>query len=247
MDNFNEFEQPTGPQKSTGDIISHAFEMYKGVFLYAILAMVIYILASILIQALSGFDSMALSEEMREADGDFSSINIWGIPGVRTYYGLSGLLGLFAAPLYVGLIYMANKYNFKEPIQLSDLFIGYRQNLVNILIYSLISSIIIGISFAMCVIPGFFVLPLLMLGYPALLFENATFSEALTKSFSIAKENYGVFLGASFLGLLISVAGVILCGIGLIATMPFLLIVMYSTYCAFCGRPRPLQTEKQIL
>jgi hypothetical protein len=39
---FQEFSQQNQPQKSTSEIISHAFETYKGVFLYAILAMVLY-------------------------------------------------------------------------------------------------------------------------------------------------------------------------------------------------------------
>lgn len=240
MENFDEFDQPNVPQKTSSDIISHAFETYKNVIGYAILAMVIYMVASIILQSLSGFNSRSFSEEIMNSSGDYTGLNVWAIPGMTTYYGLSGLLGILVAPLYVGIIYMANKAELKEKLELSDLFIGYRQNFVNILIYGLISSIILGVSFALCLIPGFFVLPLLMLGYPVLLFENATFSEAFSKSFNIAKENYGVFLGASFLGILISFAGIILCGIGIIATAPFLLIVMYSTYCAFCGRPRAL-------
>jgi len=243
METFDEFDQPNLPQKTSGDIISHAFETYKSVIGYAILAMVIYLLASVLIQSLSGFNSRDFSSEIMNSTGNFGDINVWAIPGMTTYYGLSGLLGILVAPLYVGIIYMANKSELKEKLEISDLFIGYRQNFVNILLYGLISSIILGFSFAMCLIPGFFVLPLLLLGYPILLFENASFSEALSKSFNIAKENYGVFLGASFLGLLISFAGIILCGIGIIATAPFMLIVMYSTYCAFCGRPRALLSK----
>ena len=111
---------------------------------------------------------------------------------------------------------------------------------MNILIYTVISNIILIIAVAMCVLPVFFVIPFLLLGYPVLLFENATFSEALSKSFSIAKDNYGTFLGTAILGFLISIAGVFLCGIGLVFTALFYLVVMYSTYCAFCGRPRPI-------
>ena len=76
-----------------------------------------------------------------------------------------------------------------------------------------------------------------------LLFENATFSEALKKSFNLAKENYGVFLGTAFLGLLVSVCGIFLCGIGIVFTMPIFLVVMYSLYVAYCGRPRPIITK----
>lgn len=242
MENFQEFDQPIGPEKSAGSIISHAFENYKGVVLYAIAAMVLMFVASFVIQFLTGFDSRSFSEEMMSSGGDVSMTNVLAAPGFGLYYGLSGLLGIVLSPLYVGVIYMANKYNLKQPLEFSDLFIGYKQNMVNIMIYSLISSIILAIAFTLCVLPGFLVAPLLLIGYPILIFENATFSEALSKSFNIAKDNYGTFLGAAVLGILISIAGVFLCGIGLIASMPFYLLVMYSTYCAFCGRPRPLVT-----
>lgn len=243
MDSFQDFDQHNAPQRASGEIISHAFEMYKGVFLYALLAMGIYFIVSLVIQPISGFESKSFGEVISSSDGDFSAMKMWSIPGIKVYYGLSGLLSLVLAPLYVGIIYMANKYNFRQPMQVSDLFIGYRQNFVNVLIYSLISSIVIGISFMLCFIPAFFVLPFFLLGYPVLLFENASFSEALSKSFNTAKDNYGVFLGASFLGLLISVAGILLCGIGIIATMPFYFAVMYSAYCAFCGVPRQLELK----
>ena len=77
-----------------------------------------------------------------------------------------------------------------------------------------------------------------------LLFENASGTEALGKSFNIAKENYATFLGTTLLGLLISFAGIVLCGIGIIVTAPFIMIVMYSAYCAFLGKPRQLLDKK---
>lgn len=237
---FQEFSQQNAPQRSTSEIISHAFNVYKGILLYAVLAMVIYIVASFIIQAISGFNSQNFLEIMKSSDGDLSSYSIWAIPGLKMYYGLSFILGILLAPLYVGIIYIANKNNLQQPINFSDLFIGYRQNFVNIIIYSIISNIILGISFALCFIPGFLVLPLLMLGYPILLFENATFMEALTKSINIAKENYGVFFGTTIVGFLISLSGILLCFIGIILTVTFILVVMYSLYCAYLGKPRPL-------
>lgn len=240
METFQEINGDQLPKKTSGEIISHAFEMYKGVFLYAILAMVIYFLVSMIIQPLSGFDSSSFSEEIRSADGDFSSLDVWAIPGMKMYYGLSGIVNLLLAPLHVGVIYLANKYNNRESLQVADLFIGYRQNFVNILIYSLLAHVIMAISIVMCFLPFFFVIPFLLLGYPILLFENASFTEAFSKSFQIAKDNYAVFLGTAILGLLISISGILLCGVGIVATMPFYFAVMYSAYVAFCGKPRPL-------
>ena len=241
MDTFEEFDQPIGPEKSAGAIIAHAFEIYKGIFLYAVAALLISFVVSSLIQPISGFNQADFMEEVKSSDGGFP--NVWVVPGFAFYSGLSGLISLLLAPLYVGVIYIANKYNLQESIKFSDLFIGFKQNFLNILLYTLISWIIMGVAFALCFLPAVFVIPFLLLGYPILLFENATFSEALSKSFSIAKDNYGTFLGTSVLGLLISIAGVFLCVIGIVFTALFYLVVMYSTYCAFCGRPRPIMLK----
>lgn len=239
MNSFQEFSDAQRG-KSWSEIISHAFEMYKGVFLYGILAMVLYTVASMVVQPISGFDSQGFSQEILEADGDFSGVDIWGYPGFSFYYGLSALVSFLLVPLFVGIIYLANQYYYKQRLHVGDLFIGYRQNFINILIYSVISSIITVIAFAMCILPGFFILPFLLLGYPILLFENASFSEALSKSFRIAKENYGVMLITTVLAIIISISGILLCGIGIFATLPFYMVMMYSAYCAFCGSPRPV-------
>lgn len=245
METFQEFGEAQVPERSAGSIISHAFEMYKGVFLYAIGALLLMFALSLIIQPVSGLDSDAMLEEMRSSPETFGE-NIWGIPGIKTYYGLSGLIGVLMMPLYVGIIYMANRYNLKQKLSFSDLFIGYRQNFVNILIYAIVSSIIMTIAFAMCLLPGFLILPFLLLGYPILLFENASFSAALSKSFEIGKKNYGTLLGASLLGLLISICGIFLCGIGIVFTAMFYLVVMYSAYCAYCGRPRIIEPDAAV-
>ncbi|MDM1554112.1 beta-carotene 15,15'-monooxygenase [Chryseobacterium indologenes] len=244
MSEFNEFDQQGSvPNRETGSIISHAFEMYKGVFGYAIVAMIIYIVGGIIIQSLTGFNSAAIMEEMKTS-GDYANFRYWETPGFSMYMTFSSLFLLLLTPLYVGLIYMVNKFNTKNPIEFSDLFIGYRQNFVNILIYSFISGIISSVALTLCFLPFIFIYPFLLLGYPILLFENSSAIDALSKSFNIAKENYGTFLGVSFLGLLISLAGIILCGIGFILTAPFIMIVMYSTYCAFVGKPRQIMYTK---
>lgn len=244
MSEFNEFDQQGSvPSRETGSIISHAFEMYKGVFGYAIVAMIIYIIGGAIIQGVTGFNSAAIVEEMKSS-GDYGNFRYWETPGFSMYTTFSSIFLLLLTPLYVGLIYMVNKFNTKNPVEFSDLFIGYRQNFVNILIYSLISGIISSVAMAFCFLPFIFIYPFLLIGYPILLFENSSAIEALSKSFSIAKENYGTFLGVSFLGLLISLAGVILCGIGIILTAPFIMIVMYSAYCAFVGKPRQITYTK---
>ena len=111
MDTFQEFDQPSGPEKSAGAIITHAFDVYKGVFLYAVAALLISTVISSLTQPISGFNQAELMEEVKSADGGFP--NLWVVPGFAFYSGLSGLVSLLLAPLYVGVIYIANKYNLQ--------------------------------------------------------------------------------------------------------------------------------------
>lgn len=245
MSEFDEFDQQGSvPSKEAGSIISHAFEMYKGVFLYALISMIIYIIGDFILQSITGFNSWSGFNDFRNLDGNYTDYEYWRKPGFSLYYSFSSVLGILLSPIYVGLIYIANKFNTKNAIEFSDLFIGYRQNLGNILLYSLCTTIILGISAAMCGIPFFFVFPFFLLGYPILLFENATAMDAISKTFNIAKENYGTFLGVSLLGLLISISGLVLCCIGIIITAPFIMIVMYSAYCAYLGKPRQLILKK---
>lgn len=245
MSEFKEFDQQGSvPERNTGSIISHAFEMYKGVFLYALVVMIIYFIADSILQSITGLKWYSNYSSFRNFDEDNYRNILINRPGTSLYYSFSGLLSILLSPLFVGLMYITNKFNTKASIEFSDLFIGYRQNLGNILLYSLITNIILWISIAMCFIPVFFVYPLFLLGYPILLFENANAMDAISKTYNIAKENYSIFLGTSFLGIIISAAGIILCCIGLIFTLPFIYIAMYSIYCAYLGKPRQITYNK---
>ncbi|KFE98385.1 beta-carotene 15,15'-monooxygenase [Chryseobacterium formosense] len=245
MSEFNEFDQQGSvPERSTGSIISHAFEMYKGVFLYGLVAMIIYLIGDFVIQSISGFGSWTNYSDFKDFDEDSYRELLLNRPGVSLYYSFAGVLSILLSPLYVGLIYITNKFNTKTPIEFTDLFIGYRQNLGNILLYSLITNIILWVSLALCFIPFLFVYPLFFLGYPILLFENTNAMDAISKTYNIVKDNYSVFLGTAILAGLITFSGILLCCIGIIFTYPFIYIAMYSAYCAYLGKPRQITYNK---
>lgn len=244
MENFNEFDvKASAPERSTSEIIAHAYENYKKVVVYGIVFFIIMIVISYVLSYIaglvSGYNALDVQSMMRENPEKMSGFTgVFSIPGMKSYSALSFLLGLLVYPLYAGFLVILNKSNHQKPVEFSDLFIGYRQNTLQLIIYGLISNIIFGIGVVACVLPFFFIYPLLFIGLPIIVFEKKTAVEALSKSFNIAKANYGTFLGASLLALLIAIAGVILCGFGLIVTVPFLVAAMYSAYCAFCGVPQ---------
>ncbi len=253
MENFSEFElQGTAPQRNFSDIISHAFNNYVKIIGWSILVTFLTFVASILISAITGplvgYNSLETQAEMEElmkdgsfADGSFMT-RMFEIPGYLESMLLSAVLSLLMYPIYAGYVYAMHRANTGQTVSLGDFFIGFRQNTLQYIIFGLLMGIAVIIGFMLCVLPLFFIIPFFFLGIPFILFENANAIDALKKSFRTAGSNYGTILAVSFISLIITVAGVIFCGIGILVTAPFFYAAMYSVYCAYFGVPREIQT-----
>lgn len=246
MSNFNEFERPIGPEKNTSSIISHAFENYKKVILYGVLLIVGIGIASSLLSTLlqlvlgvSAQDPELMKEVMETKD--FSLL--FTSPGFITNTSSSYILGLLFYPFYAGFLYIIHKANNNLEFNFSDLFIGYRQNTLNIILYGLLSGVLIGVGFVLCVIPGILIFALTFIGLPILFFENKGAIESLQKAFEVSKEHFWTMVGTSVLAVIISILGIFLCGIGIVFTAMFSYAVMYSAYCALCGTPYETKSE----
>lgn len=238
MAQLNEFDRPDFiPKRKTSSIINHALALYKGIALYGMIAMLIYIIGSYIIQNAIGFDSVEMVNEIRNNEGAYSAFNYREIPGFSAFLTISGIFALLLSPLYTGLIYIVAKYNFRIKARFSDLFIGYRRNFASIVLYSVIAGIISGFAAFFCFLPLFLVYPFLLSGYAVLLFEDASAIGALKRSAALARQSYGTFLAVTVLGMLMSWSGIILCGIGIVLTAPFFAVIMYSTYRAFSDKP----------
>ncbi|SFI23139.1 hypothetical protein [Halpernia frigidisoli] len=244
MENFTEFDNlSTTPQKDSNSIIAHAFDNYKKVVWYGVLIIVgVYVISSI-VSSLFGFNQAEAINIIREAARTKNYEEIRNIEGLRSNYGISILINLALFPLYAGFMYILNKANFGEQYAFSDLFIGYKQNTAQLILYYVISVVITTISLILCVIPVIFIAPFLFLGLPIVFFENASATDALKKSYETVKNNYATFLGLAILTFLISISGVILCCVGLVLTSMFSYAAKYSAYCAYFGAPKPISTK----
>ncbi len=246
MSNFDEFEKPIGPEKDTGSIISHAFENYKKVILYGILIIVgVGIASSIistLLQLILGIGSQdpELVQEVIK-NRDFSLLI--NSPGFITNTSSNYVIGLLFYPLYAGFLYIIHKANNNIDINFNDLFIGYRQNTLNIILYGLLSGIFVGVGFVLCIIPGLFALALTFIGLPIVFFENKGPVEALQKAFEVSKQHVWTMVGVSLLSILISISGIFLCFVGVIFTAMFSYSAMYSAYSALRGTPYEIKSE----
>lgn len=249
MENFNELETVgTVPNRDSGSIISHAYELYKGIFIYPLVAGLIFFIAVSIIASISGLGAIFMemgqnSQSMSGYDAEMYNEIYRGTPFLTFMGGFSIANILILSPLIVGTIYIAHKKNLNQQIDFGDLFIGYKQNFLNIVLYGLIFSIAVIICTNLCYVPAVFVMPFLFLGYPFLLFQNVSAIEALKNSFEIVKNNYGDFLLINLLAYLCSSLGLIACCIGIIVTYMFYYSTMYSAYCAYVALPRQLDQK----
>lgn len=240
MSNFNEFDRPLAPEQSIGSVLSHAWENYKEVVGYGILIMVGTSLASTLvsniIQFLMGIEAND-AELMKEVMASKNYFLIFQSPAFVSNSSISYMIGLLFYPLYAGYLYVIHKANSKKSISFNDLFIGYHQNTLQIILYGLLSGLLTGIGLLLCFIPGVLLGALLFIGLPVVFFENKTALEGIRKSFEVGKKHLGAFLGIALLASVISLSGILLCCIGIIATAPFIFSAFYAAYCAYCGAP----------
>lgn len=245
METFKEFDQNgTAPGRNFSEILKHAFNTYGKVIGWSVLLLVIMAVISWLLQLitapLTGYNAMAANQEMQELikNGDYQAIK--DIPGYKESVFISYALGILLYPLTAGFLYIMHKGNTGQPVSFGDLFIGFKRNALQYIIYGVITGIAYFIGLMLCVLPAFLLMPLFFLGSSYILFEDMPAMDALKKSFSVGKENYGTLLGVGFVAAIIAFAGIFLCGIGIIVTLPIIYAAMYSAYCAFVGVPRKI-------
>jgi len=138
-------------------------------------------------------------------------------------------MGLLIGHWYAGIYIMVNKIKKGETLDFGDAFAGFNNFIPNF-VAGLIFSISIGIGSMLCIIPAFIVGGILLYIIPLVALREESISDAITLSKNEAMTalvNHIVF----FLVIsIISTAGIILCGVGVILTVPIGIAAMASAY-----------------
>jgi uncharacterized membrane protein len=137
--------------------------------------------------------------------------------------GLASLvLVLFSFYMAGGFITLALKAARGQQTGFGDLFSGGRF-LGRFFVMSLVSSIVVGIGLALCVVPGYILLYGLSLAAFLIVDQDLSGVDALKRSWEMTKgHKVTIFLYNLLMGLVISLAGS--CGLGLFIAMPMLLV-----------------------
>lgn len=134
--------------------------------------------------------------------------------------------GLLTGPMLVGYMRMIKREDEGTKAEIADVFKGF-DDFVPALLAVLISSIIVGIGFMLCFIPGLLIMALVPTAAYLVAVGEKDGINAIKRAFDAIKAN---LLGSVFCALVLGIVGSIgglLCGIGMILTLPIAFIGMY--------------------
>jgi hypothetical protein len=74
----------------------------------------------------------------------------------------------------------------------------------------ILNAIIVMVGFVFCLVPGFWLYPIMALTLPIIIIENASYGYAFNQSFRLIKDNWWVTFGAIFImGIIVGISGAI--------------------------------------
>ena len=217
--------------------IGEAFELFKanvGVWLVASLLAFIPTIIGSIIGAAAGASGAVSQPQPGENPFSNSRLLTGGLPPGLSL-GLRIFGTVYGAWLSGGVYRTAVKQVRGEPISIGDLFSGGAVFL-NMLGFNIVSGIVIGIGFVLCILPGLLLTGLLFPG-PALVADGESVGNALSRSFNAMKQDMWNAAGFTFVMGLLVLASVFACGLGEFVTIPMFYLVAALAYRDMIGMP----------
>lgn len=136
-------------------------------------------------------------------------------------------MGILTGPMMVGYMKMIKTEDEGGKVEIGDIFKGF-DDFVPALVAVLVSSIAVSIGTMLCIVPGLLIMALVPVSaYFVAISGEKDGINAIKRAWPLVKENLiGSALCTLVLGLVGSV-GSILCGVGVLLTLPIAIIGMY--------------------
>lgn len=193
---------------SIGDCLTEAFDIFKqnvGGFLGFTVLLI----------------GLNLLPNLMESSSDTTGLIMSGILNIA--------VGFISIPLGVGPALVAKKIYHKEPYEFNDFFGGFK-HFNNLLIAAILMMLAVMVGFFLFLIPGIYLAIAFSWAYFMVIFPGLTSVDALSTSRKIIHKNwFKVFLFGLAL-ILVAIAGLFACGIGLFIAIPLISIAQYVAY-----------------
>jgi uncharacterized membrane protein len=153
---------------------------------------------------------------------------------VQFFWQLIGIA--IGAIVSMGIVRMALALVKGEPIDMS-MAIPSGPLIVPYAITGVIVSIVVGIGTLLCIIPCIIAATFLLFAHFAVLDEGLQPGDAIKRSIDLVKPHFGAVLGFMIVAFLVNLVGVILCFVGLLATIPLTIVAGAHVYRGLQGQP----------
>lgn len=134
--------------------------------------------------------------------------------------------GLLTGPMMVGYMRMIQREDEGHKAEIADVFKGF-DDFVPALLAVLLSTIIVSIGFMLCFIPGLLIMAIVPVAAYLVAVGEKDGIQAISRAWDAVKANLA---SAFFCGLVLGIVGSLgglLCGIGIILTLPIAFIGSY--------------------
>lgn len=221
------------PAFSVGDALSWAWNKFSKNAVPLLVATLVYGLIAIVLSSLVGPLLRAVSPETftayETADGlvETSSTSLTGA-GIAVLL-LSNLVQLVITSA-MGAAYFSGLLDIADGQQVSIGSFFRPRNIGSVILAALVVSFAASVGLVLCILPGLIVLVLAWFTTVAIVDRNLSPIDGIKASIDIVKRNFGQVLLVWLLSTLITVVGVLLCGVGLLVAAPVAYLMQVYTY-----------------
>ena len=211
---------PAGPgsmrPRTLGEILSAAFDIYKTnaaqlILVVAVVVVPLSLLGALLTRALAGSTDktvIVLGQTQTISDRSFGAIILGSVIGAI-------IAIIISAVLQAAMLRAAALATVGDPVDVSESYRWGLKRFGSVLLVAFLVGITVAVGFILLIIPGIIFLTLLSVSIPAVVIENRRGTDAMKRSWNLAKENFWHVLGVIIVAAIITgVVGSILRSIG---------------------------------
>lgn len=228
------YPPPGAPAYSVGEAVSWAWNKFSKnvttILVPTLVFGVVYAVLQTVIQTITS--AFSTVDSTSYGDGYAASISL-GLGGIVVSIIGAVVTVIVAAVVqsaYIGgMLDIANG----QPVQIGSFFTP--RNVVNVVIASVLSSIIVGIGVLLCIVPGVIATILLLFTTAVVVDRNVSGVEGVRTSFAIAKANFGPTALTWLTTIGVGILGVLACLVGLVVAYPMIALITVYAYRKLSG------------
>ena len=168
---------------------------------------------------------------------DMLMSDFWAIIGVSALITVlliaanAAYVGLILnGPLLGGLFWYYLKKIRRQPSEMGDSFAGFTVAFLQLFLGALVSSLLITVGAAACIIPGIYLAVAWQLTLPIIIDKRLGFWDAMEVSRKVVTKSWWMLFLFAIVCWLINFGGLLLCGIGFFVTWPWTMIALTFLY-----------------